>query len=37
MGSKGLLGGGGGDIWKLDKKGHLTGRIVVCHWGNVKL
>ena len=30
MGGKGLLGGGGGGIWKLGKKGFPTGEIVAC-------
>ena len=30
MGGKGLLGGGGGGIWKFGKKGLPTGGIVAC-------
>ena len=37
MGSKGLLGGGGGGIWKLGKKGLSTGGIVAFGWDVMKL
>ena len=37
MDGKGLLGCGGGGIWKLDKKGLLTSGIVVCVWDDMKL
>ena len=30
MGGKGLLGGGGGCIWKLGRKGFPTNAIMVC-------
>ena len=37
MGGKGLLGGGGGGIWKLGKKGLPTSGIVVSGWDVMKL
>ena len=37
MGGKGLLGGGGGGIWKLGKKDLPTGGIMVCGYDDMKL
>ena len=37
MGSTRLLGGGGGGIWKLGKKGLPISGTVACGWGVIKL
>ncbi len=37
MGGIGLLGSGGGGIWKFGKKGLPTSGIVVCGWDDMKL
>ena len=37
MGGKGLLGGGGGCIWKLGRKGFPINGVVVCGWDVMKL
>ena len=36
MGGIGLLGGGGGGIWKLGKKCLPTNGVVVCGWDEMK-
>ena len=37
MGGKGLLGGGGGGIWKLGKKDLPISGIMVCGYDDMKL